>query len=154
MFPLLILKYWYDFFQVQHFGSAKHQWVPFKVSNKVASRPFSLISSNVWGPSKLPSHNGCRLFISFIDDDTKITWLYLIKTISALYLYFEISYDLNQFDVAIKHNQMDNAKEYLSQSLCRYFNGEGIVYWLSCIDDTLQLNSMAKRENHYLDNVA
>ena len=40
---------------------------------------FELVDSDVWGPSCMPSVKGFRYFLLFIDDFSRITWLYLLK---------------------------------------------------------------------------
>ena len=44
-----------------------------------ASKPFAMIHSDIWGSSCLQSLTGKRWFITFIDDHTCTTWLYLLK---------------------------------------------------------------------------
>jgi hypothetical protein len=39
--------------------------------------PLELIHSDVWGPTPV-SVNGYKYYISFIDDFTKFTWIYLM----------------------------------------------------------------------------
>ena len=43
------------------------------------SCPFSLIHSDVWVPSRVKNITGARWFISFIDDHTRFTWVFLMK---------------------------------------------------------------------------
>jgi hypothetical protein len=40
---------------------------------------FALIHSNVWGPSLVSIVSGVRWFVTFVDDCTRMTWLYLLK---------------------------------------------------------------------------
>ena len=47
---------------------------------------FSLIHTDVWGPSQVPCCLGAKWFISFIDDCTRITWIYLLKEKSYIVL--------------------------------------------------------------------
>ena len=41
--------------------------------------PFSLIYTDVWGPSRIPNINGAHWFVFFIDDYFGVTWLFLLK---------------------------------------------------------------------------
>nr|KYP71376.1 Retrovirus-related Pol polyprotein from transposon TNT 1-94 [Cajanus cajan] len=43
------------------------------------SQPFHLIHSDIWGPSRIPNINGARWFITFIDDHTRMCWVYHLK---------------------------------------------------------------------------
>ena len=44
-----------------------------------ASRLFSMIHSDIWGPSRVPNLTKTKWFVSFIDDHTRICWVYLLK---------------------------------------------------------------------------
>jgi len=63
---------------------SKHHRVSYPISNKLSSIPFCLIHSDVWGPSRILNCSGARWFISFIDDCTRITWVYLLKDKAAI----------------------------------------------------------------------
>jgi GAG-pre-integrase domain/Integrase core domain len=41
---------------------------------------FDLIHTDVWGPSPILSKSGYKWFILFIDDHSRMTWLYLLKS--------------------------------------------------------------------------
>jgi len=41
--------------------------------------PFDLVHSNVWWPSAVSTKGGSRYYVSFIDDCTCFTWIYLMK---------------------------------------------------------------------------
>ncbi|CAJ2663478.1 unnamed protein product [Trifolium pratense] len=58
---------------------AKHKRASFPVSNKVSTSPFYLIHTDVWGPSNVPNISGARWFVTFIDDCTRVTWVYLLR---------------------------------------------------------------------------
>ena len=51
--------------------------------------PFMVIHSYVWGPYKVPTLSGSHWFITFIDDYTRMTWLYLMKTKDEVNLLFQ-----------------------------------------------------------------
>ena len=55
--------------------------------NKRASAPFELVHSDVWGPCPGLSLNGFKYFVTFVDDFSRITWLYLMKSRSKLFFF-------------------------------------------------------------------
>ena len=50
---------------------------------------FELVHTNVWGPSRSTSTLGFRYFITFIDDYSQYTWLFLMKTRAELFSIFQ-----------------------------------------------------------------
>ena len=38
-----------------------------------------MIHNDVWGPSQTVSKSGYKWFVTFIDDFTRTTWIYLLK---------------------------------------------------------------------------
>jgi len=53
--------------------------VDFPSSNKRMVVPFALIHSDVWGSSSIPYLAGTSRFVIFIDDCTRVTWVFLLK---------------------------------------------------------------------------
>ena len=58
---------------------AKHTCTSLFSKPYIPSTPFSLIHSDIWGPSKITSSHGKKWFITFIDDHTRTTWVYLLR---------------------------------------------------------------------------
>nr|KYP53389.1 Two pore calcium channel protein 1 [Cajanus cajan] len=57
----------------------KHVRTSFPKSiNSRAVSPFDVIHSDVWGPSRVPSLLGHRYYVTFIDDFSRCTWIFLI----------------------------------------------------------------------------
>ena len=79
MFPILFKGMDDKSFHCEVCQFAKHHRVSFPWSDNKSLHPFSLIHTDVWGPSKIPNITGARWFISFIDDCTRVTWLFLMK---------------------------------------------------------------------------
>ena len=52
---------------------------PFPTSHSRASRPLQLIHSDVHGPVKVPTHQGYRYWVTFIDDFSCFKAVYLLK---------------------------------------------------------------------------
>ncbi|KAL4011672.1 hypothetical protein IC575_028733 [Cucumis melo] len=81
--------------------------------NKRASAPFELVHYDIWDPYPVVSQTGFRYFVTFVDDHSRLTWLYLMKNRSELLshscaFHAEIK---NQFNVSIKTLRTDNASE-------------------------------------------
>jgi len=132
---------------------AKHKRVPFPISNKISPSPFVLVYTDVWGPSNIPNISGARWFLTFIDDCTRVTWVFLLKQkskVSSRFIQF-VSMIKNQFGVNIKRIRSDNAKDYFNLVLNSFCQKEGIIHESSCVN-TPQQNGIAKRKNgHLLD---
>ena len=56
--------------------------------NKRANAPFALVHSDVWGSCPVTSKTGFRYFVTFVDDYSRMTWLYLMKSRSELFSNF------------------------------------------------------------------
>jgi hypothetical protein len=57
---------------------AKSHQLPYPISTSVSTFPLQLIFSDVWGPA--PTSVGRHdYYVSFIDDYSKFTWIYLLK---------------------------------------------------------------------------
>ena len=104
--------------------------------NKRATSPFEVIHSDVWGPCLVLSKSGFRYFVTFIDDYSRVTWLYLMRNRSELLSIFsafcaEIK---TQFNVSVRILRSDNAKEYFSKPFNSYMSQNGILHQSSCVD--------------------
>jgi hypothetical protein len=63
-----------------------HQ-LPFLNSSSVSTSPLQLVHTDVWGPT-LRSARGSRYYVSFIDNFSKFSWIYMIKYKSDVYHVF------------------------------------------------------------------
>ena len=88
--------------------------------------PFELIHSDVWGPSMVTTQHGVRWFVTFVDDCTRMTWLYLMKNKSDVGDIFKGFYHMvyTQYSLPIKVLRSDNGGEYLNQDLSQFFYGK------------------------------
>ena len=57
----------------------KQSRLPFKQSTWRATEKLKLIHTDVAGPHKTPSLNGSRYFLIFIDDYSRMCWIYFLK---------------------------------------------------------------------------
>ena len=66
---------------------AKSHQLPYPISTSVSTAPLQLIFSDVWGPA--PTSVGrFSYYVSFIDDYSKFTWIYLLKKRSDVFQVF------------------------------------------------------------------
>ena len=120
--------------------------------NKRASTPFELIQSDVWGPCPVISATEFKYFVTFVDDFSRVTWLYLMKSRSELFSHFTAfcaEIHQTQFHVLVKILRSDNAKEYLSEPFQSFMLQHEILHQTSCVDTPSQ-NGLAKRKNRHL----
>ncbi|KAA0067603.1 reverse transcriptase [Cucumis melo var. makuwa] len=78
LFPHLFLKIDVSSLSCDECIRAKQHRVSFPSQPYKPTQLFTLIHSDVWGPSKVTTSSGKRWFVTFIDDYTRLTWVYLI----------------------------------------------------------------------------
>ena len=83
----------------------KHTRVSFpKRLNNRAKSIFELVHTDVWGPYRTASTLGFQYFVTFIDDYSRCTWLFLMKNQVELYSNFQKFYAKihTQFSISIR----------------------------------------------------
>ena len=58
---------------------AKQKRLPFTPSTHISLECFDLIHCDLWGPFSAPTIDGCRYFLTIVDDCSRCTWVYLLK---------------------------------------------------------------------------
>ena len=66
---------------------AKKKILPFSSSTHVSNLPFDLIHCDLWGPFSTLTIDGYKYFLTIVDDFSRCTWIYLMKTKSELRFY-------------------------------------------------------------------
>ena len=119
--------------------------------NKRTFTPFELVHSDVWGPCPVMSFSRFKYFITFVNDFSRVTWLYLIKSRSMFFSHFSaFCYEIQtQFHVPIQTLRSDNAKEYLSKLFQSFTLQREILHQTFCVDTPSQ-NGVAERKNKHL----
>ena len=114
-----------------------------------------MIHSDIWGPSRIKNVTGTRWFVSFIDDHTRLTWVFLMKEKSETGQNFKNFKNMiqTQFQSKIQILKSDNARDYFNSILGEFLAKEGIVLLSSCVD-TPQQNGIFERKNRHLLEVA
>lgn len=136
-----------------HLGKQSKGQYPAK--NYKESEPFNLVHSDIWGPSRTLNVNGSRWFVIFIDDHTRVTWIYLLKQKSELSQVLKSFIYLiqNQFGVTVKNLRTDNESEYLDREVKSFLAEKGIHHQTANVY-TPQQNGTAERKNRHILEVA
>ena len=155
MYPDLFKGFDLSFLKSEICELAKSHRVPYPLRNNRCDFPFSLIHTDIWGPSRVTGMSGTRWFISFIDDCTRVTWIYLMREKSDAIGISQKFYKMIsvQFDAKVKVIRSNNGGEYFSGSLNMFLMDNGIIHESSCTD-TPEQNGVAERKNRHLLEVA
>ena len=113
--------------------------------------PFELVHTDVWGPSRSTSTLGFRYFVTFINDYSRCTWLFLMKTQVELFSIFQKFHAeiRTQCNIFIRILRSDNTKEYFSTPFSSFMSSHGILHQSSCAY-TPQQNGVAEHKNRHL----
>jgi hypothetical protein len=128
---------------------SKHHRATFKLRNdEPCLHPFELVHSDVWGPARTTGLCGARYFVTFIDDHSRLTWVYVLKDRSQLFATFQSFYAeiSNQLNAKLLAFRTDNAREYTESSFQEFLTSRGIIHQTSCVR-TPQQNGIAERKN-------
>ena len=115
-------------------------------SQSRSSQPLELIHSDVCGPMSVNSVGGSTYFVTFIDDYSRFTTVYLMKHKSEVLEKFKEFVELveNLFEKRVKSLRSDNESEYESREFEEYCKSKGIKK-----DDTIpytpQQNGVSER---------
>ncbi|KAL6287822.1 hypothetical protein ACE6H2_012212 [Prunus campanulata] len=113
-----------------------------------ASQPLELIHSDICGPMQTVTLGGNRYFLTFIDDHTRMCWLFFLQYKSqALNIFrkFKIMVEL-QCGYKIKKLRSDRGGEYTSQDFSKFCEEMGIERQLT-VAYSPQQNGVAERKN-------
>ena len=86
-----------------------------------ANQKLQLIQTDVCGPMKTNSLSGNRYFLLFIDDYTRMCWVYFIRVKSEVFDVFKASVE-NQCNLSIKALRSYIGGEYTSSQLVEFCN--------------------------------
>ena len=81
-----------------------------------------------------------KWFITFVDDCTRMTWVYQMKHKSDVCSIFRMFHQMitTQFGVPIKVFRSDNGGEYEKKELMEFMHSKGIIHQTSCTDSPQQ----------------
>lgn len=137
------------------------------------SSPHTILSASLWHsrlghpshevlmhlssffPYRVDSLNGCRYFLTLVDDFSRTTWTFLVRFKSQVssMLFSFTKYTQTQFNRSIKTIRSDNGSEFVNSSCHCLFNDLGIVHQRSC-PYTPQQNGVVERKHQHIVQVA
>ena len=112
----------------------KSHRVYFPVSLNKSDILFALIHYDVWGPFPLTTSFGHRWFVIFVDDCTRMTWLYQMKTKAKVFTIFQAIHAMVQTQLSAKIQvlRLDNGREFINHQYQTYFQHHGLIHETSC----------------------
>jgi hypothetical protein len=116
----------------------------------VSSQPLKLVFSDVWGPAP-ESVGRYKYYVSFIDDFSKFTWIYLLKKKSNVFQVFRNfqNHVERQFNKKIQTMQTYWGCEY--EKLNSFFKKIGIAHNVSCPHAHQQNGSAERKHRHIVE---
>jgi len=108
----------------------KHCKQPFHSSSFRASRKLGLIHSNLCGPMPVATSNGNKYVLTFIDDYSRMCWVYLLKDKSQVFEVFKTFHFMikNETQQNIGILRTDNGGEYTSHNFEQYLKDNRIKH--------------------------
>ena len=120
--------------ECETFQLGKHHRASFRPRPNVrVPHHFMLVHSDVWGLCRVISKLGFKYFVIFVDDHSRLTWLYLMKDRSELFAIFQnfCAEVKTQFGATIQTLRSDNATEYFSKQFSSLLNSMGTIHYSS-----------------------
>lgn len=127
----------------------KQSRLPFpKTSYNRATEKLGLIHSDLCGPMSVSSFSGSKYLLSFIDDYTRMTFGYFLKSKDEVLPVFKIFKSLveNQTNLKIKALRTDNGCEYVNKQFQMFLQEHGIKHQTT-VPYSPQQNGVAERAN-------
>ena len=125
---------------------------PFPISHSRASRPLQLVHSDVHGPVKVPTHQGYRFWVTFIDDFSRFKAVYLLKHKSETFAAFKQfkAWAENITGQRLGSLRDDKGGEYMSREFEAFCIDHGIQRQHSARNRPQQ-NGVAERANRTIE---
>jgi hypothetical protein len=125
---------------------------PFPSSNNRSKEILDLIHSDVCSPMLVISLGGSLYYIIFIDDYSRKTWLYLLKSKDEVFSEFqEFKVEIeNLTNKKIKTLRTDNGGEYTSKEFVAFYKSTEIRREMT-VPHNPQQNGVAERKNRSIE---
>lgn len=134
---------------------AKFTKFPYQLSESHAKLPFDLIHIDTWGPYKVANRGQYKYFLTVVDDNTRYTWLFLMKNKSdygnCIHTFYNFVH--THIHTGIKCIRSNNAPEFADASCTQFYNSHGVVHQKSCVNRPQQ-NARVKRKHRQILEIA
>jgi len=126
----------------------KQTRISHKTKEFSTSKPLEIIHANLCGPTRTPALQRKRYFALFVDDYTRMMWVYFIKYKSKAFECFKNLKALveNEKDSKIKCLRTDRGGEFTSKEFDEFCKVHGIKRELSAAKTPKQ-NGVVERKN-------
>ena len=113
-----------------------------------SSQPFDLMHCDVWGPEQHALPSGGRYYIIFVDDYTRVSWNYIMKSRKEVITRVQefIMEVTTQYATTLKILRTDNALEFTQNAIHEFCTRKGILHQTTC-PYTSQQNGVAERKH-------
>lgn len=125
----------------------KQTRLPFPTGTR-ATEILQIVHSDICGPMECKSVGGARYFLLFIDDYTRMTFIYFLKAKSETLTYFKEFKSMveNYQNKRIKILRTDNGCEYCSKDFEDFLKREGVIHQKTN-PYTPEQNGLSERSN-------
>lgn len=129
------------------FGKSHRKPFPKNVLRR-ATKNLELVHSDICGPMSTESLNESLYFVLFIDDFTRMSWVYFLRQKSEVFSVFKNFKQMTetQTGLKIKILRTDNGGEYTSLEFKEFLQNSGIIHQLT-IPHSPQQNGVCERKN-------
>lgn len=130
---------------------AKHTRLPFNHSTNKVLAIFNLLHIDIWNPYHVPTYDGNKIFLTIVDDHSKITWLFLLilKSDTIVVLRQFLKMVQTQFNKTTKVIRSDNGSEFVNTECSNLFDSYGIIHQRTYAY-TPQQNGVAERKHRHI----
>uniref|UniRef100_A0A2N9J182 Integrase catalytic domain-containing protein n=1 Tax=Fagus sylvatica TaxID=28930 RepID=A0A2N9J182_FAGSY len=137
----------------KHCLIGKMHRLPFTHSQFQSTQPLELVHSDVWGPAPVNSCNGYKYYLLFVDDFSRFSWLFLLKSKSEVlntFKHFKATVE-NQLSKSIKFLRTDCGGEYTSNAFTDFCSTQGITHQFSCPHTPQQNGTVERKHRHIIE---
>ncbi|TXG58940.1 hypothetical protein EZV62_016769 [Acer yangbiense] len=108
--------------------NGKQHRLSFTAAQHNTKEVIKCVHSDLWRPTKVPTHGGNNYFISLIDDCSMKVWIYLLKSKDQAFDSFKAWKKLvdNQSSKKVKTLRTDNGLEFVKKEFNEFCSNEGI----------------------------
>ena len=120
--------------------------------NNICKDNFELLHIDIWGPFSVETIEGFRYFLTIVDDHSRATWVYLLRTKDEVIQVFPdfVKQVETKYVIKLRSVRSDNAQELL---FAKFYKDQGIIAYHSC-PETPEQNSVVERKHQHILNVA